>query len=260
MSDRPLIVLAGPSALEIGALAAADVIIITDPAGYGGRLVSLRPALIVVDGREPGWKPWAVIPRANAATRRIPVIVLCDSQAVRGAAMQAGASAALSPEDFAAEFPRLLHELAQSASQAVRAALSDACAEPLPPQAVEAISLFNAGDYYRQHDLLEALWMSEDRPIRNLYQAILQVGIAYYHIERGNPRGALKTLLKAQQWLAALPDICQGVDVARLRADAAAVRAEIERLGEARFSRFNRSLLQPVRRADSPPDHNSSTA
>lgn len=254
MPDLPLIVLAGPSALDTGALAAVEVITITDPAGYGARLADLRPALIVVDGREPGWRPWAVTPRASAATRRIPVVVLGDSQAIRSAAVQVGASTVLPAGAFAAELPRLLRDLARPADQTVRAALDDACAEPLPPEAAEAIGLFNAGDYYRQHDLFEALWMREQRPIRDLYRAILQVGIAYYHVEHGNPRGALKTLLKAQQWLIPLPDICQGVDVASLRANAAAVRAEIERLGEARFSDFNRSLLQPVRQIGAPPD------
>lgn len=252
MADRPLIVLAGPSALETSDLP-AEVIALTTSAGYGARLADLRPALIVVDGREPGWQSWAVIPRASAATRRIPVVVLGDTQGIRSAAVQAGASTVLAADDLAAALPDLLHDLARPTDAFMREMLTDACAEPLPPEAIEAVRRFNAGDYYRQHDLFEALWMNEDRPIRDLYRAILQVGIAYYHIDRGNPRGALKMLLKAQQWLIPLPDTCQGIDVADLRANAAAVRAEIERLGEARFSDFDRALLKPVRWSE-PPD------
>lgn len=246
MTERPVVVLAGPSALEVPALN-AEIVRWTDPVGYVARLADLRPALIVVDARSEGWQSWAVTPRASTATRRIPVIVLAADEAARAEAVQAGASAVIAPAELAAALPGLLRDLARPADDALRAELADDCARPLPPEAAEAIRRFNAGDYYRQHDLFEALWMDEERPIRDLYRAILQVGIAYYHINGGNPRGALKMLLKCQQWLNPLPDVCQGVDVAQLRADAAAVRAELERLGEAGFGQFDRSLLKPVR-------------
>jgi len=83
--------------------------------------------------------------------------------------------------------------------------------------------------------------------VRDLYQAILQVGVAYYQITRGNHRGALKMLLRSLQWLAPLPDVCRGVDVAGLRADAARVRAALAGLDPAEIGRFDRSLLRPVR-------------
>ncbi|MBL8148092.1 MAG: DUF309 domain-containing protein [Anaerolineae bacterium] len=246
MTERPVVVLAGPSPLDAQTLD-AKVTHWTDAAGYVARLADLRPALIVVDARAEGWETWAVTPRASTATRRIPVVVLAEGEVARRAAFQAGASAVIAPGELAAALPGLLHDLARPADATLRAELAGDCAKPLPPEAAEAIRRFNAGDYYRQHDLFEALWMDEERPIRDLYRAILQVGIAYYHINGSNPRGALKMLLKCQQWLMPLPDVCQGVDVAQLRADAAAVRAELERLGEADFGQFDRSLLKPVR-------------
>ncbi len=103
-------------------------------------------------------------------------------------------------------------------------ALNDQCADPLPPQAREAIDLFNMGAYYKQHDLLEALWRAEEGPVRDLYRAILQVGIACYQVTRNNRRGALKMLQRSLRWLSHLPDVCRGVDVARLRADALRLR------------------------------------
>jgi predicted metal-dependent hydrolase len=122
----------------------------------------------------------------------------------------------------------------------------DACSETLPAPAREAIALFNAGEFYRQHDLLEALWRSEPRPVRALYQGILQVGVGYYQVTRGNAQGAAKMLVRAARQLAPLPDVCQGVDVARLRADAARVLAELRRLGAARVGELDRALLRPV--------------
>ena len=54
-------------------------------------------------------------------------------------------------------------------------------------------------------------------------------------------------LLRSVQWLHWLPPTCQGIDVASLRRDSTAVRATLERLGEAQISAFDRQLLRPVR-------------
>ena len=92
--------------------------------------------------------------------------------------------------------------------------------------------------------------MAEERPVRDLYRAILQVGVAYYQITRGNYRGALKMLLRSIQWLAVLPENCQGVDVGQMRADANRVRAELEAMSASGADNFDRSLLKPVRTAE----------
>ena len=90
--------------------------------------------------------------------------------------------------------------------------------------------------------------MKTDGPVRDLYRAILQVGVAYYQIENGNARGALKMLQRSVQWLYILPEVCQGIDVAQLRRDSYAVRAELERLGPGRLNEFDMSALKPLRR------------
>lgn len=125
------------------------------------------------------------------------------------------------------------------------------CDHPLPEAARAAVALFNAGEYYAQHDAFEALWREERGPVRDLYRAVLQVGVGYYQITRGNERGAWKMLMRAERWLARLPDACQGVDLAALRTAAAAVRLELER--RARMvdpPPFDLTLLQPVRMID----------
>jgi len=124
------------------------------------------------------------------------------------------------------------------------------CSEPLPSAALEAIRQFNAGEYYEQHDALEALWRAEPRPVRRLYQGILQIGVAYYQITCGNRRGALKMLARGLRWLDQLPDVCQGVDVARLRADARAVQSALTASPD--LAGFNLALLQPVHLLSAP--------
>jgi hypothetical protein len=82
--------------------------------------------------------------------------------------------------------------------------------------------------------------------VRDLYRAILQVGIAYYHITRGNHRGALRMLLRCKQWFLALPDTCQGVNVRQLREDASRVQTALETMETANMGTFDRALLRPV--------------
>lgn len=245
---RPVIIVTGAPNWAERARAAvdADWRAYPDRAGYVARLADDGAALILVDGADPEWHAWAVTPRTSPATRRIPVVLVSDDAALIDQAELSGVSAALSPDAIDAELAGLVAELARVPDPAAQAELTRQCGDPLPAEAQEAIARFNAGDYYRQHDLFEALWMAEPGPVRDLYRAILQVGIAYYQIERGNPRGALKMLLRSVQWLDALPDVCQGVDIAQLRADAAAVRAELGRVA-AEGGDFDRGLLKPVK-------------
>ena len=218
-----------------------------EPKGYIARLVDDHAALVLVDGADPGWCAWVTAPKVNPATRRVPVIVVADDPARREDALTAGADLALTLAELAACLPDIVARYARVQREATASELARQCAGPLPPQARRAIELFNAGEYYRQHDLLEALWIAENGLVRDLYRAILQVGVAYYQVTRGNRRGALKMLLRAVQWLNVLPAICQGVDVARLRDDAARVRVALEALPpDADLSQFDRSLLGSV--------------
>lgn len=127
-----------------------------------------------------------------------------------------------------------------------RARIEDDCKCALPAEAREAIALFNAGEYYKQHDALEALWAATESPVRELYRAILQIGIAYYHVEGGNWRGALKMLDRGLRWADLVPEACQGVDVDTLRQNARRLRRAIAEAGPAGLATIDRTLLTPV--------------
>lgn len=214
--------------------------------GYVSRLVDDRASLILVAGNDARWAFWTTTPKSSPATRRIPVIVVMEDLDQRAEAARNGADFALSRSSLVAELPSLLRKFARTPDAALTTELDCQCGEPMPAEGLQAIALFNAGNYYQQHDLFEALWMAEPGPVRNLYQAILQVGVAYYQITRGNARGAVKMLLRSMQWLSDLPDQCRGVDVAWLRADVAVVRKELERVGEHGLADFDGSLLRGV--------------
>ncbi len=82
-----------------------------------------------------------------------------------------------------------------------------------------AIEQFNNGEYFEQHETLERMWRAEAGPVRELYQGILQIGVGFYHLQRGNHTGALHLLERGLQRLAPLAPVCLGIDVARLIAE-----------------------------------------
>ena len=119
--------------------------------------------------------------------------------------------------------------------------------DALPPEAVIAVVEFNAGHFFEQHEHFEAAWMAETRPIRDLYQGILQIGLAFLQIEQGNWAGTLKMFRRGLPRLRDLPPVCQGVDVASLRATADELHREVTQLGPARLAEFDRGRFPKIR-------------
>jgi len=121
-----------------------------------------------------------------------------------------------------------------------------ACGEALPTDALRGLEYFNMGDYFEAHEFLEAAWRDERREIRDLYRAVLQVAVGYYHLTRGNYIGAQKMFNRSRRFLDRLPAVCQGIHLAQLRLDMDRVEIEMKLLGPERINSFNRSLLKKV--------------
>jgi predicted metal-dependent hydrolase len=217
------------------------------PVDYITRLADDGAALILVNGDADDWRFYATSLRTSPATRRIPVVAVADKADVRAQADRANVQLAVASADLLGQLPGLLLGMARIMTPEARMQLDDQCADPLPDEGRHAIEKFNASEFFEQHELFEAMWRAEPGPVRNLYQGVLQVGVAYYQVQRGNASGALKMLLRSLQWLTPLPDVCRGIDVAALKADSARVRAELERLGPDGLDQLDRSLLRPVR-------------
>ncbi len=82
--------------------------------------------------------------------------------------------------------------------------------------------------------------------MRTLYQGILQVGVAFYHLGRGNYRGATSLLETGITYLRAFPDMCMGVNVRKLVDDAIRAYAELQRLGREGLAEFDDGLIPTV--------------
>jgi len=117
---------------------------------------------------------------------------------------------------------------------------------PLSDLARQGVEEFNRGEYFEQHEWLEKAWLQELRPIREMYQGILQIGVAFLQIERGSWAGAIKLLRRGLPRLRSLPLVCQGLDIAAFRAAAERVHAELVALGPERMGEFDRGKLPKI--------------
>ena len=207
-----------------------------------------KPALIIFDlgNEEIPWQEWITLLSSVPATRRIPILCYgshVDVETLREA-RAAGATSVVARSRFTSDLAGLIEKHARQPDyQAIQAA----CDQPLPPMAVRGLEEFNRGEYFEAHESLETAWMEEQGQGRELYRAILQVAVAYYQIRRGNYKGAAKMFLRLRQWIDPLPEVCQGVEVGKLRQEAEEVRQELMRLGPKGIAQFDADLLRPVR-------------
>ena len=91
------------------------------------------------------------------------------------------------------------------------------CENELPPEVLKGIRLFNRRRFFEAHEALETAWRAERGTTRYLYQGILQLGVGYYHLLKGNYIGAIHLFASAQKTLGTLPFYCQGIDVNQIR-------------------------------------------
>ena len=119
-------------------------------------------------------------------------------------------------------------------------------AKHLHSKALEGIRYFNQGEFYEAHEPLEEAWMKTPSPERDLYQGILQIGLAYYQISRGNYRGALKMFKRGHRNLDPLGNEHLGIDIDKIRSDANAVEEALRDLGPKRIADLDEALIKSL--------------
>ena len=144
--------------------------------------------------------------------------------------------------------PRATHpKLARALERLSAADLSAECAAAAPPQLLQAIEEFNAGEFFEQHETLELLWRATPGEIRHVYEGILQIGVGLHHLFKNrNYHGAVVKLDHGIRLLEAFPPECHGIDLDHLRRDAGAARAALLELGPERLDDFPRELTPKV--------------
>jgi len=125
--------------------------------------------------------------------------------------------------------------------------MSGCCDETPPPLLLAGVTQFNRGEFFEQHETLEDLWLDETRDIRRLYQGILQIGVAMYHISRCNHHGAVYMLTRGPNYLQPFTPTCQTIDVDNLLDQVDHILCEVKRLGPNNLKQFNWALAPKVR-------------
>ena len=124
---------------------------------------------------------------------------------------------------------------------------SDPCQASPPPGLRKGVAEFNKSRFYACHDTLEELWMAESRPVRQVYQGVLQIGVAFYHLEKARYRPAVTLLERGSTYLRRFAPTCMGLDIEGLLADVACCLAEVKRLGPENLNDFDRLLVPMIK-------------
>jgi predicted metal-dependent hydrolase len=91
----------------------------------------------------------------------------------------------------------------------------------LDPETVPVIEKgfaeFNAGKFFECHDTLEDVWREQRGPSRDFLQGLIQISVAFYHLQNGNLVGGQSQLEKALENLSGYGESYAGMDLANLR-------------------------------------------
>jgi predicted metal-dependent hydrolase len=122
------------------------------------------------------------------------------------------------------------------------------CADPPPEGLLRGIEEFNRGEFFEQHETLEAIWIKEPDSVRYLYQGILQIGVGFYHWRRGNWRGAVAKLRQGLEKLESYRPSCMTIDVDRLITETVRLKQDLELRGASGLPPFPPPGLPRVHR------------
>ncbi|MFN8441024.1 MAG: DUF309 domain-containing protein [Caldilineaceae bacterium] len=219
-------------------------LLVETPAQFVKAAEEYSPVLALVDLVTPGdWAGAIMQCKQQPRGQLLPIYAFgshVDVETLR-AARKAGA-------DHAWARSKMMEELVDLVARHIRDSSSYPAGwdESLPELARVGIEQFNHGEYFEQHESLEAAWRAEPRAIRELYQGILQVGVAFLQIERGNWAGAVKMFRRGLPRLERLPPVCQGVQVTALLQTAQVIQREIVALGSERLAEFDRQKFPKI--------------
>ncbi len=132
---------------------------------------------------------------------------------------------------------------------------ADPCAGFPPPGVLAGIRCFNAREFYDAHEVIEHEWHAERRPVRRLYQGILQIGVGFLHALRGNHAGALLLLADGIEKTGEFAPRCLGIETGLLALEAQACLDRLRALGPERLADFDHDTIPTIHFTEgSPPD------
>ncbi len=117
---------------------------------------------------------------------------------------------------------------------------------PYAHEYLEGIRLFNKGEYFECHEMVEDIWMRSEGMDHLHYQGIIQLAIALNHYQKGNFAGAMGLYEKACDKWNRLPAHYMGVDLKELREKADNFFEKVREAGAPGMGQVDLSLVPKI--------------
>src|SRR6185436_20876506 len=83
----------------------------------------------------------------------------------------------------------------------------------------QARELFNAGEYFECHEVLEGPWLATAEPERTFLKGLIHAAVSLYQYQRGNAHGARVKAASARGYLEPFRPAHAALDLERLLAE-----------------------------------------
>jgi hypothetical protein len=107
----------------------------------------------------------------------------------------------------------------------------------------EAACLFNEKLFFEVHEVLEAVWLKQGERVRPLLQGLIQIAVAFHHLENRNFKGALSLLREGEEKVRGYCPARFGLELEQFLKHTGACYHSIESLGSDAFDRFDRRMI-----------------
>ncbi len=116
------------------------------------------------------------------------------------------------PPDFEADWPAVRAKLLQYGA-VLEGWAGQTGASALNVVLQKSVLLFNHHLFFEVHEVLEPQWMQEQGEIKKFLQGLIQIAVAFYHLERGNLAGTRSLLHEGLIKIAPHSPACLGVEL-----------------------------------------------
>lgn len=113
----------------------------------------------------------------------------------------------------------------------------------LPNALGKGILLFKHHLFFEVHEVLEAQWSRETGDAKQFLQGIIQIAVAFHHLENQNLRGALSLLHDGIEKIAPYRPAFLGVELAEFLRSLEECRTELRQLKEEDLARFDKEKI-----------------
>lgn len=111
----------------------------------------------------------------------------------------------------------------------------------------QAACLFNEGLFFEVHEVLEKVWLKQGDQTRPLLQGLIQIAVAFHHLENRNIKGALSLLKEGWEKTKDYRLTRFGLELDQFLQQAEACYHSLASLGGDAFDRFDRQMIPQMR-------------